>query len=479
LKADSSGLQYLSCSTGKPIAAKHRQKKVNSTTSTTMNKAFLIIILGILLFQSCGKSDDAAPYIPVDFTIPDTKDIIMYEINIGSFSPAGSLNGITTRLDHIEALGINTIWLMPIHPIGHVNSFGSPYCVKDYFAVNPRLGGFEDLKKLVEEAHKRKIAVILDWVANHTAWDNPWITEHPNWYTQDGSGNIIHPPGTNWSDVADLNFDNSEMRLEIIAAMEHWITEAGIDGFRCDAADLVPFDFWQQAITTLENNAGRDLILLAEGTRDDHFAAGFQMNFSWDYYNAVKNVFVSNGNPTLLYNTNTSEYEVVPSGDKKLRFTTNHDLSNERTPIGVFGSNQAALAASVATIFMNGTPLIYSGQEVGVSESSLYTTGQAIPWSSNPELLSDYTALLQFYKSSDVAKNGSLAYFNDPDFIIFEKTMGNSKVLVIINSRASDKTLSVPDGLQGSWQNALMNQAVTVSGNLQLNAYEYLILKND
>jgi glycosidase len=443
-----------------------------------MHKTYSIVLLVVLLLQSCSKSDSPAPDVDPGFEVPDTKDIVLYEINIGSFSNTHDLNGITNRLDHIQALGINTIWLMPIHPVGTVKAFGSPYCVQDHLAINPQLGGLIHLKKLVEEAHNRKIAVILDWVANHTAWDNPWITQHPNWYTKDGSGNIISPPGTNWSDVADLNFDNTDMRSEMISAMGYWIAVAGVDGFRCDAADLVPFDFWQQAIGTLKNKTGRDIILLAEGTRDNHFSAGFQMNFAWDYYNAVKNVFTSNGNPTLLYNTNTNEYKTVPTGKTKLRFTTNHDLSNERTPTGVFGSQQAALAASVATIFMNGTPLLYAGQEVGVSEPSIYTSGQPINWNANTDMLAEYTAMLQFYSTSDAARRGSLSSFNDADCIVFEKTLNDKKILVIINSRASGKNLSVPNSLQGNWENALTNQPVALTGNVQLNGHEYLILKN-
>lgn len=441
-------------------------------------KRGLFILLVVLLFQNCTKSDDSQTNSTNDFVVPETKDIIMYEINIGSFSNEGNLNGIINRLDNIQALGINTIWLMPIHPIGTVNSFGSPYCVKDYFAVNQQLGVFNDVKRLVNEAHKRNIAVIMDWVANHTAWDNSWITEHPSWYTQDGSGNIISPQGTNWLDVADLNFNNAAMRLEMIAAMEFWIKEAGIDGFRCDAADLVPFDFWQQAITTIKNNADRDIILLAEGTRFDHFAAGFQMNFAWDYYNTVKNVFTANGSPSTVNITNTNEYLNMPSGYKKLRFTTNHDLSNELTPVAVFGSKQAALGASVATIFMDGVPLIYSGQEVGVSASSIYTSGQVINWDLNADMLSEYTKIVQFYKSSDVAKNGFLNYFNTSDFIFFEKSNGANKILVIVNCRATNKTLTVPNSLQGNWKNALNNQSMPLFGNLQLEAYNYLILKN-
>lgn len=440
-----------------------------------MNRIISLMLL-VLFFINCSKNDETTTVAPTVFTIPETKDIVMYEINIGSFSQAGNLNGIINRLDAIQALGINTIWLMPIHPIGTVNSFGSPYCIKDFRGVNPEIGTLNDLKNLVEQAHERGIAVILDWVANHTAWDHPWITQHPNWYTQDGSGNIVHPPGTNWTDVADLNYNSAAMRSEMIAAMQFWITEAGIDGFRCDAADLVPFDFWQNAIATIQNETGRSLIFLAEGTRNDHFAAGFQMNFSWDYYNVVKNVFTMNGNPSQLYSTNSNEYQTVPSGKKKLRFTTNHDLSNELTPMGVFGSKKVALAASVATIFMNGVPMLYSGQEVGVNNPSIYTTGQTIAWNANADMLAEYKKLMLFYKNSEVAKSGTLQYLNNSNFIIIEKTLGENKLLVIINSRESVQSLSLPTNLQGNWQNVMSNNSVLISANVELNAHDYLIL---
>jgi glycosidase len=443
----------------------------------SMKKIYLLLPIISLLFHDCSTSENSPANDGANFTVPATEDIVMYEINIGSFSPDKNLQGITSRLDNIEALGINTIWLMPIYPIGNVNSFGSPYCVKDYMGVNAQLGSLEDVKTLVTQAHKRKIAVILDWVANHTAWDNAWITLHPDWYTHDSSGQIISPPGTNWSDVADLNYDNSQMRLEMISSMAYWISQAGVDGFRCDAADLIPFDFWQQAITSLRATSGRDIIMLAEGSRNDHFTAGFQMNFAWDWYNAVKNVFVENAAPQTLYSTNAAEYLPVPTGNKKLRFTTNHDLSNELTPIGVFTNKQAALAASVATIFMDGAPLIYSGQEVGVSVPTVYTSGQAIDWDLNPDMLSAYTGLLQFYKNSDVAKNGTVTSFTNPDVVIFTKTLGNTKLLVLVNTRSTSKTVVIPASLQTSWQNALTGQSLTLFQNLQLNAYGYLILK--
>ena len=203
--------------------------------------------------------------------VPVSSDISMYEINERAFSVSGTFAGILPRLDSIKALSVNVIWLMPINPIGAINTVNSPYCVKNYFEVNPEYGTLEDLRTLVREAHNRKMAVILDWAANHTSWDNPWIQNNSSWYVKDTAGNIIHPPGTNWMDVAELDFANPDMRLEMIKALKYWILKANIDGYRCDAADYVPFSFWKQAIDSLKLIPNHKLILLAEGARPDHF----------------------------------------------------------------------------------------------------------------------------------------------------------------------------------------------------------------
>ncbi len=241
-------------------------------------KHFFRVIYLLIILTACSKAEDnnPLPYTDPDAPfagVPATSDIAMYEINLRAFSAGGTFQGILPRLDSIKKLGINVIWLMPIYPIGQkkmIPPMGSPYSVKNYLEVNPELGTLDDLKNLVRESHKRGMAVILDWVANHTAWDNPWI-ENKSWYTQDGNGIIISPPGTNWLDVADLNYENDEMRTAMISAMKYWILNANVDGFRCDAADFVPFDFWKQAIDSLNKLPGRKLILLAEGARSDHF----------------------------------------------------------------------------------------------------------------------------------------------------------------------------------------------------------------
>ncbi|MBF6640438.1 alpha-amylase [Flavobacterium sp. J49] len=443
-------------------------------------KIILFLSLSAIL-ESCSSSDDIVDNnpdpTPTTFIVPATENIVMYEINPSAFSPNQNIQGIINRLDNIKDLGINTIWIMPIYPVGEVNSFGSPYCVKNFTSVRTSLGTMDNFKLLVDKAHEKGIAVILDWVANHTAWDNPWIYDHPEWYTQNSSGQIVSPAGTNWNDVADLNFNNAEMRLAMIAAMKFWVEETDIDGFRCDAADYVPYDFWLQANTALNAIPNKDLILLAEGARSDHFAAGFQINFAWDFMGNIKNVFNFNqSNVNTLFTTNTNEYNVVPSGKKKLRFTTNHDESNQATPITVYNGKYGALAASVITIFMQGVPMLYCGQEVGVALSSNYAGTASINWSSNSDMLLAYQKMLAFYNASTTARTGTLTNLSSADVAAFQKS-GNEAVLVVVNVRSTSKTYTVPTTQQGIWTNALTNETITLSNNISLSPYQYLILK--
>ncbi len=436
---------------------------------------FLCSVILFIIFTNC--SSDTSRSASTTFEVPTVENIVLYEINISAFSSTKNFQGVTARLDQIKELGVNTIWLMPIYQVGVVNSFGSPYCVKNYTELNPQFGTLADLQYLIQKAHEKNIAVILDWVANHTSWDNVWMS-NPSWYTQDSNGNIISPAGTNWNDVADLSFNNDTMRLAMIDAMKYWIDTTDIDGFRCDAADFVPFDFWQQAISSLNAIPNKHLIMLAEGARNDHFTAGFQMNFSWNYLGSLKNVFTSGQDVATLFATNTSEYAVVPAGKRKLRFTTNHDESNQATPITVFGNKQAALAASVITIYMEGVPLLYCGQEVGVSLSSVYNGSNTINWTVNGDMLGEYKKMMRFYATSDAARKGSLITFDNPNVVIFEKSMGAEHVLVMVNTRAASKTVGIPLVLQTNWTNVLSNVAKTLSSSLTLAPNEYLILRN-
>lgn len=451
-------------------------------------KKTISILLTAFFIISCSK-DDPKPAVeePSGYVqygtpfsaVPATEDLIMYEVNMRSFSTNGDLQSVINRLDAIKSLGVNTIWLMPIYPVGTVNSVNSPYCVKNYKEVATEFGNLAVLRDLTTQAHQKGMTVILDWVANHTSWDNPWISAHPDWYTKNASGAIIQPPGTNWADVADLNFNNQEMRLAMIDAMKYWVLEANIDGFRCDYADGVPFGFWQQAITSLNSIPNRNLILLAEGNRNDHFTAGFDLNYAWDFYAKTKAVW--NGeNASNLTTTNTTEYSNIPSGKHKIRFTTNHDESAwDATPMTLFNGKAGALAASVATIFMNGVPLFYTGQEVGRLTTVSFFNNTPINWTTNPDMLLSYQNIMGFYKNSNASKKGTLTSYPSADVLCFKKTHTTEAVLILVNTRNTSVNFSLPLGLQNTtWNNALTNVNTPLSTSINLNAYQYLILKN-
>jgi glycosidase len=397
-------------------------------------------------------------------------------VNLRAFSQSGDIRGIIERLDSIKTLNVNVIWLMPIYPIGEINSINSPYCVKNYLEVNPEFGSLKDLRTLTDKAHAKNMAVILDWVANHTAWDNPWI-DSTSWYTQE-NGEIISPPGTNWSDVADLNYDSQEMRLAMIDALRYWVLEANIDGYRCDAADFVPFDFWQQAIDSLSSIPNRELILLAEGARDDHFIAGFQMNYGWDFYYKLKSVF-SGESATSLYLTSMYEYQDLPDGKHKLRFTTNHDESAwNATPIELFNGIDGALAASVITTYMGGVPLIYGSQEVGTAEKIPFFSNSPIDWSQNPEMFHSYKDIMAFYAQSDALTNGNITDFSTSAVVCFTRKSVSEEILVIANVRNRTIDFLLPNALQNSsWIDAFTNLPDSLSESIQSDSYAYRVLK--
>lgn len=409
--------------------------------------------------------------------VPATEDIVMYEVNLRAFSPGGDLQGVIDKLDHLQSLGVNVVWLMPVHPVGEVNSVNSPYSVKEYKEVSAEYGSLEDLRTLTEECHKRNMAVIMDWVANHTAWDHDWITNE-DWYTQDASGDIVHPPGTNWQDVADLDFTNSEMRLAMIDAMKYWVLEANVDGYRCDYADGIPFDFWEQAIDTLTAIPGRDLVLLAEGTRNNHFAAGFDLTYGWDFYGALINVF-NGASANKLYEVHKQVYSSIPDGKHRLRFTTNHDESAwEQTPMVFFNGKEGALTASVLAVYMGGVPLLYTGQEVGRRENVPFFSNSTINWNENPDMLQEYQALLQFYKQSEAAKKGSTTFYSNADVVSFKKTGNNEELVIIANIRDEQVNFTLPDRLQNTqWQDALSGNEVMLETSIPLDKYQYFILQ--
>jgi len=454
-----------------------------------MKKIFFVAALAF----ACNTDDDLKkPALPEDkddpkqygapfMGVPDPQDLVMYEVNIRAFSAEGNFQGVIDRLDNIKELGINAIWLMPIHPVGQLKSaggLGSPYAVQNYLGVNTEFGDLTKLRELVQKAHDRNMSVIIDWVANHTSWDNPWIT-NKSWYTLDASGNIIIPPGTNWQDVAELNYSSNDMREAMIDAMKYWVLEANVDGFRCDAVDFVPTDFWKQALDELKSISNRKLILLAEGGKKENFDAGFQLNYAWDFYNNLKQVYQINKAASSIFTTHQTEYSTIPVGAVKLRYTTNHDESAwEETPVEIFGGTGGALSASVITIFTSAAPLLYGSQETGRAENLAFFTRDPIEWSANIQLAEKYEMLFSVYNETQVFKKGSLAYYNNNDVAVFKRVFEDDEYLIIVNVRNAQTNLNIDLSLQGrTWNNVVDNSSIFLTSQLTIAPFGYYILK--
>ena len=477
-------------------------------------KKYLLPFL-CLLAVACGGNGKAALT-----SIPAPEDVVMYQINPRNFAPDHSFQAVSARLDAIQDLGANVVWFMPICEIGVEKAVQSPYCVKNYTAVNPEFGTLEDFKALVDGAHKRGMAVIIDWVANHTSWDNPWIKDHPEWYTHNEAGDIISPAGTGWNDVADLNFDNPDLCQAMIDAMKFWVEQVGVDGFRCDAADYVPFEFWKDCVAQLRAT-GHELLMLAEGQRKDHFDADFDMNYAWGWLSALRRVYTGvtetiqqpvpqrqqgnrpqgqnarQGNRpqgqqpqmrtrtvnravpvSTLFASDSSEYAGLPAGRVKLRFTTNHDEHVKNSPVREFFGNDGSVAAFVATTFIHGGMLIYGCQEVGYPGKINFFRYAEIDWDANPDMFNAYKQIVRVFKETPAIRRGALVPYPHNDILIFERVLDNEKVLVMVNMRDTQLEAPVPAAWQGRTATDLITRkSVSFGETERLRPFEYVIVK--
>lgn len=426
--------------------------------------------------DTAGVYHDPAQYGTPYSNIPATENIVMYEVNFQTYTPA-TFQSVQARLDSIKALGVNVIWLMPTYPVGVLKSINSPYCVKDYNGVNSNFGTLTDLRNLVAAAHSLGMAVIMDWVTDGTSWDNAWITNKA-WYQQDANGNIISPANTNYSDVAGLNYNSTAMRTAMIRAMKYWIFTANIDGYRCDNADYEPNDFWVQALDTLNKIKTHKLIYLAEGTTSAEISAGFQMDYAFSYYSTLKGVYAGTQAPSSLFTTNTAEIASIPATGTKLRYITNHDdASSDGSTITEYNGKQGALSAFVLAAYMNGVPLIYDSQEVGYPNPISIFTDVPVDYTANPDIVAAYKQILAFRAAHEAVKTGALTQYNDANIIAFEKKSGTDDVLILVNPRNSAETYNIPAALQNtSWTNGLTKASVTLSTQYNFGAYGYLIL---
>lgn len=410
-----------------------------------MKLNILKIKLFSLLIAFCAFSTFAQPPAPRDFsketarpTADWVKDAVIYQIFERQYSPKGDFNSITADLDRLKNLGVDVLWLMPVHPIGKLKSkgtIGSPYAVKDYYAVNPDYGTKEDFKRLVSEAHKRGMKVIIDIVANHTSWDSVMM-KNKAFYKQDKNGNII-PPVPDWADVAALNYENPATRKYMTEMLVSWIRDYDLDGFRCDVAFFVPTDFWENARKEVDK-IKPDTLWLAEAETPDLLLKAFDLDYSWANHSVMTNVLQGNLPAYEIRKNYEKQKAEMPKNSLLMRFSDNHD---ERRAIARFGE-KGALAAQTLAFTLDGVPLVYNGMESGdTTESGAPALFEKLPifWGfaeRRPEFPRFYKEMIQLRKNSIALRRGDLTWLKNSDeakVLTFTRKSGNEEILVAIN----------------------------------------------
>ncbi len=410
------------------------------------------------------------------------KDAVVYEIFPRQYSAKGDFNGITNDLDRLDKLGVTILWLMPIHPIGEVKrkgTIGSPYAAKDYYAINPDYGTKEDLKKLVSEAHKRGMKVIIDIVANHTAWDSVMM-KNPAFYTKNEKGEII-PPIADWADVADLDYDNPELQKYMIEMLKFWVREYDLDGFRCDVAGFVPTSFWEEARQEVDK-VKKDTFWLAEWHEPDLLVNAFNADYSWSMHSALDEVLHGKKPARHIRETWEAEKAKFPKNTLHMRFTDNHD---ERRAIARFGE-KGALAGQALVFTIDGIPLIYNGMEVGdTTESGFPALFEKMPiyWDikvRRPEFPVFYEAMTKLRKSSVALRRGETVWVKNSDedrVLTFLRKSGNEEILVAINMTGTPFFGAVETG--GNFEEVTPNTEKSSVGlpSLSLDSHGYRIFR--
>ena len=399
---------------------------------------------------------------------------VIYQTNPRFFGENDCLKGLTAQLTRISDMDCDILWVMPVYETGELNGIGSPYCIRNFTSLNSRYGTMDDMKNLVNTAHSKGMKVILDWVANHTAWDCPWITQHPDWYVKDAEGNIVSPAG--WSDVAQLNFDNSEVRTAMKDAMTYWVNQLSIDGFRCDYADGVPQDFWSNVITDLRA-INPDMIMLAETANPEYYADGFNMIYDWESATTISAAF-NGGKPANVVKEAKEALAKVPDGKSILRYVFNHDVAAENNVATMFGSPEGVPAAYVLASMLNGTPMIYSSMDVeGLSGKLSFFDYRTLDFST---ALSDvYKSINSAFKASAEVRRGELRDYSNSSVVCFTRAIPGHNLLVAVNATGSTQTVRTPIVLAGAAMTDLIKgTSVTAPVEIELEPYAYVILMN-
>lgn len=466
---------------------------------TTFFFIYLILVLGISLTscQQAGKQPDASSTLEAEATQTDLdweKDAVIYEVNIRQYTEEGTFNAFAEHLPRLKDLGVEILWIMPIHPISETKrkgTLGSYYAASDFRGINPEFGTMEDFKSLVDRIHGMDMKVILDWVPGHTGWDHYWIEQHPDWYLKDAQGNITDPlndDGTSmgWTDIADLDYSNQAMRDQMTADMMFWQDEANIDGFRMDAAWDVPQDYWEECLPKLREK-DPDIFLLAEA--NDYYMRDsedlFDMTYSWGLHHHLNKIAQGKEELDVIDEWYEMQRDSFATG-YSMQFITNHDENSwQGTVQERMGEGGDAMA--VLTFTLEGMPLIYSGQEAGLDKRLEFFEKDLIDWKDFPKQ-DFYETLVDLKQRNRALWNGKwggarvlIPHDKEEDVYAFYREKDGDRVVVVLNfsNQAQDLTLNT-EGLAGEYSNVFANSTVTVGSemNMSMAPWDYLLLSN-
>jgi glycosidase len=448
-----------------------------------LTKGLFLLIAALAIFSTSARADvdvsSAAARPSPDWLRSGT----IYEIFPRDFSAAGNLAGITARLDELHDLGVTILWIMPIHPIGtkcRKGDFGSPYSIRDYYAVDQNYGTLDDFKALVAGAHQRGMKVIMDLVANHTAWDSVMMT-NTDFYKQDAPGHVI-PPVPSWTDVAGLNYNSPALREYMIAMLKYWIKTADVDGFRCDVAYMVPTDFWEQVRTAL-TTVKPDIMMLAEASKPELLTKAFDIDYAWPMLATMNNVLIHDAPASDVAKTWEDSRRQFPKDALHMRISDDHDEARAVARYGLKG----ALAVSALMFTLDGVPLIYNGMEVGDATESgdpALFDKLTIFWNpkERPQLRSIYHDLIQLRKNSAALRGNNVEWLHNSDenkLVTFLRADDKDEFLVVIN--LSNRPLDGSVGLKNA--NGFSEVKITGADNsgggplpaIHLNEFEWRI----
>lgn len=416
-------------------------------------------------------------------TVDWARSANIYEINVRQYTSEGTFNAFAKHLPGLKDMGVKVLWFMPVHPIGKVNrlgTLGSYYSISDYKAANPEFGSVDDFRQLVSTAHNMGFKVIMDWVANHTAWDHIWTYTNKEYYQLDGTGNFRSP--YDWSDVIQINHDSAGQQEAMIDAMKFWLKECNIDGFRCDMAHLIPLSFWQKARKELDGI--KNLFWLAE-TEDPSYHEVFDATYTWEFLHKMEAYWRGQtdaaGLDSVLYKYNDS----FPPDALRAYFTSNHDEnSHSGSEYERLGDAVKAFAVICAT--WNGIPLIYSGQELPNKKRLKFFDKDQIEWTSVCELHNFYKTLLELHSNNSALRAGDsnvvtyrLNVSNDRAFCFLRKSR-DKEVLVIVNLSPGWLSFTINDNaVPGNYRDVFSGGNISIeNGSLfHFSAWDYKVLE--